>query len=120
MPSNHPYPDRPSWVQFLCPAPKRHLQRLIRQYSLRTGLDVGGGEGSPLTALRPLGFRSTTIDISKEYLDSIGICICWLVMHIDGCQSVLSIAKQVKKSDRGAGATVSPVQMGRNGRDRRI
>jgi len=55
-----------------------------------------------------------------EQLDSIGICICWLVMHIDGCQSVLSIAKQVKKSDRGAGATVSPVQMGHNGSDRRI
>jgi site-specific recombinase XerD len=64
--------------------------------------------------------RLAAIHSFFRYLDSIGICICWLVMHIDGCQSVLSIAKQVKKSDRGAGATVSPVQMGRNGRDRRI
>jgi len=54
-----------------------------------------------------------------QKLDRIGICICWLMMHLDGCQSVLSVAKQVRRSDRGVGATVSPVQRGHTGRDRR-
>jgi len=42
------------------------------------------------------------------------------MMHIDGCQSVLYVAKQVSRSDLGVGANVSPVQMGRNRSGRRI
>jgi len=37
------------------------------------------------------------------------------MMHIDGCQSVLYVAKQVRRSDRGVGANVSPVQNSHNG-----
>ncbi len=42
------------------------------------------------------------------------------MMHINSCQSVLYVAKQVRRSDRGVGANVSLVQMGHNGSDRRI
>ncbi len=42
------------------------------------------------------------------------------MMRIGGCQSVLYVAKQVRRSDRGVGANVSPVQMGHNGSGRRI
>ncbi len=34
----------------------------------------------------------------------------------DGCQSVLYVAKQFRRSDRDVGADVSPVQMDRNGK----
>ncbi|HVN31492.1 MAG TPA: class I SAM-dependent methyltransferase [Thermoanaerobaculaceae bacterium] len=67
----HPlYPRRPGWVQLVCPAPKRYLQELIRTNDLRTGLDIGCGEGSPLAALRARGFRSTGIDIYSENIAS--------------------------------------------------
>jgi len=62
------YPSRPAWVQLVCPAPKRYLQELIRTNDLRTGLDIGCGEGSPLASLRATAFRSTGIDISSENL----------------------------------------------------
>ena len=63
------YPSRPDWIQFLCPAPKRHLQSLIRQFGLTTGLDIGCGEGSPLTSLRGPTFRSTGIDIDAKSIE---------------------------------------------------
>ena len=37
---------------------------MIRSYGLKTGLDIGCGAGSPLTALRAIGFHSTGIDAS--------------------------------------------------------
>lgn len=60
------YPLRHPFIQYLCPAPKRHLQYLIMKLGLRDGLDIGCGGGSPLTSLRSSGFRSTGIDISAD------------------------------------------------------
>ena len=56
------YATRSAWVQAVSPAPKRLLQELIARDGLATGLDVGCGPGSPLTALRGPHFRSTGID----------------------------------------------------------
>ena len=75
-----PYPRRSALVQRISPAPKRHLQTLVSSLGLRTGLDVGCGAGSPLTALRGPGFRSTGIDLSPE---SVSQAKC-LAMH-DEC-----------------------------------
>ena len=63
------YSARPSWIQFVCPAPKRHLQSLILRLNLKTGLDIGCGEGSPLTSLRGPAFRSTGIDIDAKSIE---------------------------------------------------
>lgn len=42
---------------------------LIRHLGLRTGLDIGCGEGSPLTSLRGPGFTSTGIDIDAKSIE---------------------------------------------------
>lgn len=63
------YRNRSALIQTLCPAPKRHLQGLILRHGLKTGLDIGCGEGSPLTALRGLGFKSTGIDIDAKSIE---------------------------------------------------
>ena len=63
------YPARSALVQTLCPAPKRHLQGLILKHGLKTGLDIGCGEGSPLTSLRGSGFKSTGIDIDAKSIE---------------------------------------------------
>ncbi len=55
-----------SWIQTVCPAPRRHLQRLIVEQGLKTGLDIGCGVTSPLSPLRERGFQSTGLDISSE------------------------------------------------------
>ncbi len=59
------------WVQLVCPAPNRFVQRLILKENLRTGLDVGCGEYSILTALRPYGFRSVGIDVWPEQIEKV-------------------------------------------------
>lgn len=64
------YPLRSSLVQFLCPAPKRHLQRLILDLGLRSALDVGCGGGSLLTDLRRYGLHSTGIDASMAAIEA--------------------------------------------------
>ena len=63
------YGSRSVMVQTLCPAPKRHLQSLIRKHGLKTGLDIGCGEGSPLTSLRGPHFASTGIDIDTKSIE---------------------------------------------------
>jgi hypothetical protein len=63
------YPARSALIQFLCPAPKRHLQSLILKLGLKTGLDIGCGEGSPLTSLRGSNFTSTGIDIDAKSIE---------------------------------------------------
>jgi hypothetical protein len=63
------YRMRARWVQSVCPAPKRYLQTLILQHGLKTGLDIGCGEGSPLTSIRGSSFRSTGIDIDLESVE---------------------------------------------------
>ncbi len=60
------YGRRSAFVQLLCPAPKRHLQRLIAKYGLASGLDIGCGGGSPLTSMRNDRFHSTGIDIDEK------------------------------------------------------
>jgi ubiquinone/menaquinone biosynthesis C-methylase UbiE len=60
------YGTRSALVQALCPAPKRHLQRLVLIHGLKTGLDIGCGQGSPLTSLRGPRFKSTGIDIDAR------------------------------------------------------
>lgn len=57
------------WVQKICPAPRRLLQALIVGSGLRSGLDIGCGESSPLSGLRLLGFRSTGLDVSLARLE---------------------------------------------------
>lgn len=57
------------WIQKVCPSPPRLVQRIILEEGLKTGLDIGCGAHSLLTKLRPYGFRSTGIDVSKKMLD---------------------------------------------------
>ena len=59
-----------SWAESLCPAPRRRVQRLIVDLKLKTGLDVGCGAASPLTALRKRGFHSTGLDISSASIQA--------------------------------------------------
>ena len=63
------YDSRSNVVQYLCPAPKRHLQKSILRHGLKTGLDIGCGEGSPLTSLRSSHFISTGIDIDAKSIE---------------------------------------------------
>jgi SAM-dependent methyltransferase len=63
------YPMRPSWIQALCPAPKRYLQQLVLQLGLTNGLDIGCGGGSLLSSLRGSNFTSTGIDVSQASID---------------------------------------------------
>jgi SAM-dependent methyltransferase len=60
MPRPVPFPR---WIQCLIPAPKRLIQQLAVENNWRTGLDIGCGEFSLLSPLRPFGFFSTGIDI---------------------------------------------------------
>jgi hypothetical protein len=57
------------WVQKVCPAPRRLLQALIVEHGLRSGLDIGCGESSPLSSLRTRGFRSAGLDMSLARLE---------------------------------------------------
>jgi hypothetical protein len=59
-----------SWMQKVCPAPRRYLAQLIIRFDLKTGLDIGCGESSPLTPVRARGFRSIGIDASPERIES--------------------------------------------------
>ena len=59
-----------SFVQMLCPSPRRHLQRLVLDHGLKTGLDIGCGETSILTSLRCDDFRSTGIDVFQGMIES--------------------------------------------------
>jgi hypothetical protein len=68
-PSKVAYDRRSNAVQYLCPAPKRHLQKLILRHGLKTGLDIGCGEGSPLSSLRSSHFTSTGIDIDAKSIE---------------------------------------------------
>lgn len=68
-PTTIAYASRSNVIQFLCPVPKRHLQELILKHGLKTGLDIGCGEGSPLTSLREFGFKSTGIDIDAASVE---------------------------------------------------
>ena len=58
-----------SWIQRVCPAPRRHLAQLVLRFGLKTGLDIGCGETSPLAPLRARGFRSIGIDASPECIE---------------------------------------------------
>lgn len=59
------------WVQAVCPSPNRFVQGLILKENLRTGLDVGCGEYSILTALRPYGFHSVGIDVWPDQIEKV-------------------------------------------------
>lgn len=61
----------PRWVQAVCPSPNRFVQQLILRENLQTGLDVGCGEYSVLTALRPFGFRSVGIDVWPGQIEKV-------------------------------------------------
>jgi SAM-dependent methyltransferase len=58
------------WVQSVCPSPRRHVQRIILNEGLKTGLDIGCGDFSCLTALRAFGFRSTGVDAWAETIEA--------------------------------------------------
>ena len=45
------------------------MQNLILKHGLKTGLDIGCGEGSPLTSLRGSEFKSTGIDIDAKSIE---------------------------------------------------
>jgi hypothetical protein len=59
-----------SWIQRVCPTPKRYLAQLVMRFGLKTGLDIGCGESSPLTPLRAHGFRSIGVDASSERIEN--------------------------------------------------
>jgi len=59
-----------SWIQKVCPSPKRYLAELAVRFGLRSGLDIGCGENSPLTPLRSRGFFSIGLDASPERIRS--------------------------------------------------
>ncbi|ASF45697.1 class I SAM-dependent methyltransferase [Methylovulum psychrotolerans] len=64
------YPLRSKLVQALCPAPKRYAQQLILKYELNSGLDIGCGGDSILTAVRSATFESTGIDVFPENIQN--------------------------------------------------
>ncbi|MHB8173614.1 MAG: class I SAM-dependent methyltransferase [Nitrospirota bacterium] len=64
--NNMLYPTRSPLVQFFCPAPKRHVQDLIKKLRLGTGLDIGCGRGSLLSSLRCADFISTGLDANYQ------------------------------------------------------
>jgi hypothetical protein len=66
---NHPEPLA-RIIQLLCPSPARYLQYLVRRHGLQTGLDIGCGETSVLSALRSPTFRSTGIDVSAAAVET--------------------------------------------------
>ncbi len=57
------------WVQAICPAAHRLVQRLILERGLATGLDIGCGESSVLTPLRAHGFRSVGLDAWPQQVE---------------------------------------------------
>jgi SAM-dependent methyltransferase len=59
----------PRWTQIVSPTPKRHLQKVIMEQGLRTGLDIGCGDISCLSPLRQFGFHSTGLDVWQETID---------------------------------------------------
>lgn len=67
--SDYYYPKRRFWIQWICPAPKRYLQAMITRLGLKSGLDIGCGGGSLLTAVRSDTFESTGIDISAASIN---------------------------------------------------
>lgn len=66
--------SRCNCLQALCPAPSRLIQDYIMRDGLKTGLDVGCGVQSILSAMRAGGFRTTGIDVSKQMLDRARRC----------------------------------------------
>jgi SAM-dependent methyltransferase len=57
-------------IQRIVPSPRRLLQQLIVKLDLKTGLDVGCSDNSPLTPLRELGFHSTGLDAHSDSLEA--------------------------------------------------
>jgi hypothetical protein len=109
--STHAYPARSALIQFLCPAPKRHLQTLILQHGLRTGLDIGCGEGSPLTSLRGTEFKSTGIDIDAKSIEQARakdlhdeyILGDFMTMKLERAFDVVVLSHVIEHFDRGTG-----------------
>jgi hypothetical protein len=105
------YGGRSDLVQALCPAPKRHLQRLIVKHGLRTGLDIGCGEGSPLTCLRSAQFASTGIDVDAESivcarsrdLHDEYILGDFMAMNLQRSYDVVVLSHVIEHCDRDAG-----------------
>lgn len=54
--------------QRVAPDPKRHLQALVVQHGLCSGLDIGTGEASMLSPLRQFGVTTAGIDIDIRML----------------------------------------------------
>jgi hypothetical protein len=57
-----------SWLQHLCPSPRRYLQQLVARLGLRTGVDLGCGENSLLAPLRQQGSWYVGVDASPGRL----------------------------------------------------
>jgi SAM-dependent methyltransferase len=59
-----------SWIQRVSPSPRRLLQSLVVRLDLKTGLDIGCSDNSPLTPLRKFGFHSTGLDVHPSSLEN--------------------------------------------------
>src|ERR1035441_8155019 len=105
------YGNRSDAIQYLCPAPKRHLQRLILKHGLKTGLDIGCGEGSPLTFLRSAGFKSIGIDIDAKSVELARakrlhdeyILGDFMTMELERAFDVVVLSHVIEHFDRDAG-----------------
>lgn len=59
-----------TWLQRVCPAPRRYVAELVTRFGLSSGLDIGCGENSLLAPLRPRGLFSVGLDASAECIRS--------------------------------------------------
>lgn len=56
-------------IQLLAPSPRRRFLEIARAIGVKTALDFGCGDSSPLASLRKTGTRTTGIDIDPETVD---------------------------------------------------
>lgn len=112
--TERPYQLRSDLVQAICPSPKRNLQRLILRLGLKTGLDIGCGSGSLLTAVRSATFRSTGIDASPECIERCRsadihdeyICADFRTMPLDRTFDVVVLSHVIEHFTRDEGMDV--------------
>jgi len=57
-----------SWIQRVCPSPRRHFQRLLVELGCRKAVDLGCGGNSTLSPLRRLGLWCVGVDASGVVL----------------------------------------------------
>ncbi len=103
-----------SLVQKLSPVPTRLLQRLVVENDLRTGVDIGCGEYSILSAMRSERFRTTGLDAFPATIESCRaknthddyICADFLKQDLNQQFDVVVLNHVIEHFDRDTGFEV--------------